>query len=117
MREDDITAVYIEAVKRSFGPFHAATLDTAIASNRGFALNRASFGRALNTYYTASCGIAREILHITFFVPRGAPPNVIKDDIRARVDTIHAMLGLAKDQALIWQVHPLLGEYQAPSSR
>ena len=47
---------------------------------------------------------------------RGAPSDVIREDIRARVDTIHAMLGLAKDKALIRQGHPLLGEYSAPSS-
>ena len=61
--EDDITALCIAAVKRSLGPFHAATLDAAIARNRaGFALNRASFGSALNTYNATSSGIAREIL-------------------------------------------------------
>ena len=54
-------------------------------------------------------------LHVIFFVTRGAPTDV-KEDVRARVDTIHAMLGLAKDQALIRQEHPLLGEYQAPSA-
>ena len=43
-----ILLLCIEAVKRSLGPFHAATLDSAIASNRtGFALNRASFGLVL----------------------------------------------------------------------
>ena len=30
--EDDITALCIEAVNRSLGPFHAATLDAAIAA-------------------------------------------------------------------------------------
>ena len=64
MSEDDITALHIVAAKQSLGPFHAATLDAAIASNRaGFALNRASFGSALDTYYAASRGIARGILH------------------------------------------------------
>ena len=67
-------------------------------------------------YYAASRGIAREILHVIFLVPRGSPSDVIKEDIRARVDTIHTMLGLAKDQALILQGHPLLGEYHVPSS-
>ena len=93
MSKDDITSLYIAAVKRSLGPFQAAQLDAAIARNRaGFALNRASFGSALNTYYAASRGIAREILHVIFLVPRGSPSDVIKEDIRARVDTIHAML-------------------------
>ena len=86
--------------------FQAVQLDTAIASNRaGLALNRASFASALNTYYAASRSIAREILHVIFFVCRGAPSDVIKEDIQARVYTIHAMFGLAKDQALIWQGH------------
>ena len=58
--EDDITALYIAAVKRSLGPFQAAQLDAALARNRaGFALNRASFGSAMNMYYAAFCGIAR----------------------------------------------------------
>ena len=70
----------------------------------------------MNTYYAASRSIAREILHVIFFVSRGAPSDVIDEDIRARVDTIHAMLRLARDQALIRQGHPLLGEYNAPSS-
>ena len=38
MSNDDIAALYIAAVKRSLGPFQAATLDAAIARNRaGFA--------------------------------------------------------------------------------
>ena len=107
----------MEAVKRSLGPSQAEQLDAAIASNTaGFAPNKASFGSALNTYYTPSRCIAREILHVVFFVARGAPTDVIKEDILARVDTIHAMLGLAKDQALIRQGHPVPGEYQAPPS-
>ena len=41
--DDDITALYIAAVKRSLGPCHNAALDAATASNRAeFALNRAS---------------------------------------------------------------------------
>ena len=36
--EDDITVLYIAALKLSLGPFQASTLDAAIASNRvGFA--------------------------------------------------------------------------------
>ena len=36
--QDDITALYIAAVKRCLGPLQAATLEAAIASNRaGFA--------------------------------------------------------------------------------
>ena len=89
MSEDDITALYIEAVKQSLGPSQAAQLDAAIRA--GFALNRASFGNALNAYYDPSHGITREILHVVFFVPRSAPTDVIEDDIRARVNTIHAM--------------------------
>ena len=109
--EDDITALYI-VVKQSLGPCHNAALDAAIASNRaGFTLNRASYGSALNMYYAASSGIAREVLHVIFFVLRGAPSHVIKEDSRARVDTIHAVLGLAKGKALIRQGHPLLGQY------
>ena len=79
--------------------------------------NRASFGSALNMYYTTSRGIAREILHVVLFVARGAPTDVIKEDSLARFDTIHTMLRLANDQALILQGHPLLGEYQAPAAR
>ena len=70
----------------------------------------------MNTYYAASSGMAREILHVIFFVSRGAPTDVVKDNIRACLNTIHAMLGLAKDQALIRQGRLLLGEYQEPSS-
>ena len=53
-----------------------------------------------------------------FLRAQGTPSDVVKEDIRARVDTIHAMLGLAKDQpeALIRQGRPLLGEYLAPPS-
>ena len=115
MSEDDITALYIAVVKRSLGAFHAATHDAAVARNRAeFALNRASFGSTLSMYYAASLGIAREILHVIFFVPvpRGALSDVIQEDIRERVDIIHAMLGLAKGQVLIRQGHPLLGEYR-----
>ena len=104
MGEDEITALYIaaRAVKRSVGPSQAFQLNAAIACNpAGFALNTASFGSALNTYYATSHSIAREILRVIFFVTRGAPTDVIKEDVRARVDTIHAMLGLAKGQALI----------------
>ena len=109
--------MYIAAVKRSVGQIKAAQLDAAIAKNPGgFALNRNSFGSALSTYYGTSRGIAREILHLVFFVPRGAPRDVIKEDVRERIDTIHEMLGLAKDQALIRQGHPLLGEYEVPSA-
>ena len=93
MGEDEITALYIAAVKRSVGPSQALQLDAAIARNpAGFTLNRASFGSALNTYYSTSRSIARDILHVVFFVTRGAPTDVIKEDVRARVDTIHAML-------------------------
>ena len=75
----DITALYIATVKRSLGPFYAATLDAAIACNRArFALNGASFGSDLNTYYAASRCIAREILHVISSVPRGAQSDVIK---------------------------------------
>ena len=88
-----------------------------IAQNRaGFALNRASSASALNTYCAASHGIAWDILHVIFFVPMGAPSDVIKEDIQARVDTIHKMLGVAKDQAFFRQGHPLLREYYVPSS-
>ena len=76
----------------------------------------ASFGSALNTYYAVSRCITRRILRVVFFVTRGALTNIIKDNIRALVDTIHKMLRLAKDQVLILQGHPLLGEYQVPSS-
>ena len=75
----------------------------------------ASFGSALNTYYAVSRCITRRILRVVFFVTRGALTNIIKDNIRALVDTIHKMLRLAKDQVLILQGHPLLGEYQVPS--
>ena len=115
--DDDITALYIAAIKRSIGPSQAKLLPAAIANNKaGFALNRASFGSALNTYYATSRCIAREILHVIFFETRGAPSNIIKEDVRARVDTIHEMLGLAKDQALFQRGHPLVAEYQAPTA-
>ena len=35
------------------------------------------FGSALNTYYAASRDIAREILHVIFFVPRGSSSKKI----------------------------------------
>ena len=63
-----------------------------------------------------SHGTRREILHVAFFVPRGAPSDVIKKGIRACLETIHTLLGLAKNQALILQVRPLLGKYHAPTS-
>ena len=88
----------------------AAQLDAAIARNSArFALNRA--GLLLKCFEHVLCCIPRhsgEILHVIFFVPRGSPSDVIKEDIRVRVDTIYTMLGLAKGQALIRQGHPLL---------
>ena len=71
--EDEITALYIAAVKRSVGPSQALQLDAAIALNpAGFALNKASFGSALNTYCSTSRSITRDILHVVFFVTRVA---------------------------------------------
>ena len=59
----------------------------------------------MNTYHATSSGMTREILRVVFFVTRAAPNAVIKEGIRARVHTIHTMLGLAKDKALIRQGH------------
>ena len=73
--EDEITALYIAAVKQ------ALQLDAAMPSNPAeFALNKASFGSALNTYYSTSRSIARDILHVVFFVTRGAPTDEYDDD-------------------------------------
>jgi hypothetical protein len=112
--DEDITALYIAAIKRSLGPSQTRLLAAAIEDNKaGFALNRASFGSAMNTYYGTLRSIARDILHAIFFQARGAPSDVIKEEVRARVDTIHEMLGLGKDEAVIRKGHPLLGEYPA----
>ena len=99
--EDEITALYIAAVKRSVGPSEALQLDAAIALNpAGFALNKA----LLECFKYVLFYIPKHYKGYSsccFFCDQGCCNRVIREDVRARVDTIHAMLGLAKGQALI----------------
>ena len=74
-------------------------LDWHIAEDsQGFDLNLASFHQVLDTYQQSSKGLAREVLHATIFMPRGDAdsPNIIG----SRVDYLHKMLGLQKDEDL-----------------
>lgn len=59
--------------------------------------------------------MAREVLHAVFFLPRldaDIPVN-----IGARIDYLHEMLGLKKDEALCGEEHPVTKEYEKPGGR
>jgi hypothetical protein len=110
--DEKVTAVFIAGVKASLEPSIGQQLETLIAENKaGFAIARSAFGSALATYQSSARGIARDILQVVFFVDRGAPRDVIKEDIRARIDTIHELLGLQEGQACFGPQHPLVAEY------
>ena len=117
MSEDDVTALYCccQAISWSI---HNAALDATTADNiAGFALNRASYGSALNTYPAASqLSIRKGDSSCYFLRAQGVLHPMSSRKIFEHINTIHVMLGLAKDRALIWQGHPLLGEYHSPSS-
>ena len=107
-----ITALYLSAVKTLIPE---AQLTSEINWNpAGFGLLRASFGSALETYQNQDRKLARETLHIIFFVHRGADNGVIPIYIKVRIDDVHQMLGLATGQALIDASHPLHKEYPDP---
>jgi len=104
--------MYIEGVRASLATGPAANLPTLIDENKaGFALIRTAFASAFVTYQTQARSIARDILQLVFFVRRGSPRDIIKQEVRERIDTIHELLGLDEGQACIGPGHPLLGEY------
>ena len=107
-----ITALYLSAVKKLIPEVQ---LTSAIERNSaGFGLLRASFGSVLETYQYQGRKLARDILHIIFFVCRGADNGLIPNDIKARIDDVHEMLGLEPGKALIDTTHPLHAEYASP---
>jgi hypothetical protein len=110
--ETKITAMYIEAVKASLDPSTGTQLNQLISQKKtGFAVIRNPFGVAFSNYQYTARTFAREFMHITFFVSRDAPRDLIKEDILKRMDTIHEFLGLENGQALMGRGHPLVTEY------
>jgi hypothetical protein len=110
--EETITAMNVESVQASLEPGSAAQLTMLIAENKvGFTFARAAFGSAFSTYSATAKGMARDVLQAVLFMHMGAPRDLIRQDIGARINTIHWLLGLADGQACIDTGHPLLGEY------
>ena len=64
----------------------------------GIFLTLGSFRQVLDTYQQTGKGLAREVLHTTIFMPRGDAD--IPKIIGSRIDYLHQMLGLQKDEAL-----------------
>jgi len=75
----------------------------------GYTVIRVKFSTLLTSYYTTYRGIAADILHDIFSVPRGGsgPASVMHD----KLDAVHAMLGLQHGQALLDTAHPVCREY------
>ena len=75
----------------------------------GFLLNVGSFLSVLDTYQQMAKNLAREVLHATFFMPRGDAD--IPQAIAGRIDYLHQMLGLQNDEALCGKEHLVCKEY------
>ena len=107
-----VNSLYVSAVKTFI---REEKLAAAIQENpAGFGVIRAAFVSALETYAGQARVLARDILDILFFVPRGANNGDIPPDIQSRVDTLHEILGLQKGDAVIHASHPLQREYPDP---
>ena len=75
----------------------------------GFLLNVGGFLSVLDTYQQMAKNLAREVLHATFFMPRGDAD--IPQAIAGRIDYLHQMLGLQNDEALCGKEHLVCKEY------
>ena len=64
----------------------------------GIFLNVGRFHQGLDTYEQRDKGLARDVLDAIFFMPRGEID--IPKIIGSRIDYLHQMLGLQKDEAL-----------------
>ena len=115
-RATKVTALYLEGVKKALpATTPVSVLLARIKANpQGFGANRAKFVSIMDTYSNQARGIAREVLHSIFFVPRGSPAPFIKKEIAARVDAIHNMFKLRAGEALIGSDHPVGREYEWP---
>ena len=68
-------------------------LQKQIAANlSGFLVNLGSFRAVLDTYQGMAKTFARDVLHATFFLPRGDAD--VPQAIPGRIDYLHQMLGL-----------------------
>ena len=74
---------------------------------------RAKFGSQLTNYAGKAHAEVAGLMNTIFCTPRGH--QSIKSEIRAKMDSVHEMLGLKKGEALIRGDHPLCLEYQAKS--
>jgi hypothetical protein len=108
----EVSEVYLAAAKineKTRGSDEKVMLRRIAENQKGFTVVRVRFSNLLSSYYTNYRGIAADILHEFFSVPRGSsgPKNVPHD----KLDAVHAMLQLRPGQALLDTTHPVCMEY------
>jgi hypothetical protein len=93
-----------------------AAIQRSAAEFSGSCQLREACKSALETYAAQGRILARDTLHIHFFVHRGANNGHghIPPDLQSRMDDLHEMLGLQTGQAVIDALHPLQREYPDP---
>ena len=74
-----------------------------------------SLRTVLDTYQRMAKIFARDVLHATFFLPRGDADY--PQAIAGRIDYMHQMLRLQTNEALCDELHPVCKEYLKPGGR
>ena len=106
---EKISLLYIASVKMFMAQSRQYDLDQHIALNhQGFVLNLGSFRQVLDKYQETCKGLAREVLHATFLMPRGDAD--IAKAIAGRIDCLYQMLGLHNDETVCGDQHPVCKE-------
>ena len=99
----------VASVKKLMTQSKQYDLDRHIAANsQGFVLNLGSFRQVLDKYQETCKGLAREVLHATFLMPRGDAD--IAKAIAGRIDCLYQMLGLHNDETVCGDQHPVCKE-------
>ena len=105
---EERSLLYIPSVEKLMAQSKQYDLHQHIVANsQGFLLNVTvgSFSSVLDTYQQMAKNLVREVLHSTFFMPRGDAVIMIPQAIAGRIDNLHQMLGLKNGEALCCEEH------------
>ena len=108
--------MYVASVEKFMGQSNQYDLQKQIAANSsGFLVNLGSFCAVLDTYQGMAKTFVMDVLHATFFLPRGEAD--VPQAIAGRIDYLHQMLGLQTKKDLCGKLHPVRKWYPTQGGR
>ena len=109
LRAEELFLLYVASVEKLMAQSNQYNLQKQIAANHsGFLVNLGSFRAVLDTYQGMAKTFARDVLHATFFLPRGDAD--VPQAITGRIDYLHQMVGLQTNKALCDEFHSVCKE-------